>query len=34
MARGKKTDPKKAAPTPETLEQTEDTTPVLSLIHI
>ena len=28
MARGKKTDPKKAAPTPETLEQTEDTTPV------
>ena len=25
MARGKKTDPKKAAPTPETLEQTEDT---------
>ena len=28
MARGKKTDPKKAAPTPETLEQTEDTAPV------
>ena len=27
MARGKKTDPKKAAPTPETLEQTEDTAP-------
>ena len=29
MARGKKTDPKKAATTPETLEQTEDTAPVL-----
>ena len=27
MARGKKTDPKKAAPTPETLEQAEDTAP-------
>ena len=27
MARGKKTDPKKAAHTPETLEQTEDTAP-------